>query len=173
MRVEINDAQIRQAFAALEHALTDMSLAMDEIGQTLVYSTKQRMQRGESPDGTPFAPRSPVTLARYEAEDKKPGPHPLWLTRTMQSNIAHASGPDFVEVGSNAIQAAVMHFGSAQGEFGARMGRTRPSKKRPKSQDYFFSIPWGNIPARPFLGISEEDRSNIVDIVTEWLDGAT
>ena len=34
------------------------------------------------------------------------------------------------------------------------------------------SIPWGNIPARPFLGISDTDRSNIAATVEEWLADA-
>ena len=172
IEVEINDAQIRSAFASLQAALIDMSPAMDEIGQTMVLSTKARMQQGISPDGTPFAPRSAVTLARYAAEGRKYGPKPLWLTRTMQQNIAHAAMPDSVSWGSNAIQAAVMHFGAEQGEFGAAIGRTKPSGKRPKSQDYFTPLPWGNIPARPFVGVSEQDRVDITAIIGEWLERA-
>lgn len=171
-RIEINDAEVSRALEALAAALADLTLPMDEIGQTLVLTTKDRMVAGISPDGTPFAPRSPLTLARYDAQGERYGPQPLWRTRTMQSNIAHRSGRDFVEVGSNAIQAAVMHFGAKQGAFGARVRRTRPSAKRPRSQDYFVPLPWGDIPARPFLGISDLDRTNITEIVGEWLEGA-
>lgn len=170
IQLEINDAQVRTAFDRLQAALTDMRPAMDEIGQTMVLSTKTRMQAGVSPDGTPFAPRSAVTLARYAAQGKKYGPHPLWLTSTMRQNIAHSAGADHVRWGSNAIQAAVMQFGAEQGAFGAAMGRTRPSEKRPKSQDYFTPIPWGRIPARPFLGLSEQDRTDISEIIGEWLE---
>ncbi len=171
-KLEYNDAQVRAALDSLQAALTDMSRPMDEIGQTMVDSTQQRMRQGISPDGTPFAPRSPVTLARYAAEGKKYGPHPLWLTSTMRQQVAHRAGPDAVSWGSNAIQAAVMQFGAEQGEFGVQMGRTRPSEKRPKSQDYFIPLPWGNIPPRPFIGVSEQDRTDIIEIIGEWLEGA-
>lgn len=167
--LEINDAQISAAFASLQAALTDMSQPMDEIGQTMVLSTKSRMQQGISPDGTPFAPRSAVTLARYAAEGKKYGPKPLWLTGTMRQNIAHAATADSVSWGSNAIQAVLMHFGAEQGEFGARMGMTKPSEKRARSQQYFMPIPWGRIPARPFVGQSDQDRTDTTDILAEWL----
>lgn len=30
-------------------------------------------------------------------------------------------------------------------------------------------LAWGNIPARPFLGISAEDQTNILDAITEAL----
>lgn len=171
--LEINDEHVRAAFASLQAALTDMSEPMDEIGHAMVLSTKTRMLAGISPDGTPFAPRSAVTLARYAAEGKKYGPHPLWLTGTMsQSRIAHNAGPDHVNWGSSAIQAAVMQLGAEQGEFGAAIGRTKPSEKRAKSQDYFTPLPWGRIPARPFLGLSDQDRTDITDIIAEWLERA-
>lgn len=109
--VEINDRAIRQAFAALESALTDMSRAMDEIGNVLVFSTTERMRQGISPDGSPFAPRSPATLKAYERHGKKPGPHPLYLDGDMRENrTSHSYGPNYVEVSSSAIQAAVMHL---------------------------------------------------------------
>ena len=66
-------------------------------------------------------------------------------------------GPDFVEIGTNKIYAAVMQFGAAKGAFGTDAGGS--------------SIPWGAIPARPFLGISDQDRTNIAATVDEWLEG--
>ena len=51
-------------------------------------------------------------------------------------------------IGSNAVQAAMMHFGGTRSE--------HPNL-------------WGDIPARPFLGLSDQDRSNIVEVVHEWL----
>lgn len=170
IEVEINEQRISAAFARIESALTDLSPVMQDIGEYMVMSTQDRMSKGLTPDGTPFAPRSPVTLARYAARGEKYGPHPLWLTGTMRQTIHYAAGHDHVSWGSNAIQAAVMHFGAEQGEFGAAMGRTRPSEKRPRSQDYFTPIPWGRIPPRPFLGVSGDDATAIVDIVTEWLE---
>jgi len=73
----------------------------------------------------------------------------------LRSSFFRDYGPDFVELGTNKIYSAVMQFGAAKGAFGtnARGG----------------SIPWGNIPARPFLGISDQDRLNIAGIVEEWL----
>lgn len=172
IEIEINDARVASAFRALEAALSDMSPAMYEIGENMVRSTQDRMQKGLEPDGSAFAPRSPVTLGRYKAQGQKYGPHPLWLTSTMRQNIAYAADRDSVAWGSNAIQAAVMQFGAEQGEFGAAIGRTRPSEKRQKSQDYFTPLPWGRIPARPFLGLSEQDRGDVIDIVGEWLERA-
>lgn len=170
IKIEINDEEIQAALARAQALLADLSPVMDDIGRQLIESTKLRIVAGESPDGSSFAPRSETTLARYARQGKVPKGGPLRLNDYMrQSSLHHNYGPDFTEVGSSAIQAAVMQFGAAQGAFGAVMGRTKPTAKRPKSQDYFAHLPWGNIPARPFLGISDEDRTDILDIIAEAL----
>jgi len=170
--IELKDAEIQAALSGLEALLADLSPVMNEIGDFLVTATKDRMAAGKTPEGSPFAPRSAATLAIYARRKITFGPTPLRQSGEMGQQIAHSYGPDSVQVGSNAIQAAVMQFGAAQGQFGAAIGRTRPSDKRPKSQDYFVPIPWGDIPARPFLGLSDEDRSGILDIVSEALAAA-
>lgn len=165
--IEIKDAEVERALTGLQALLSDLSQVMGQIGDALVQSTQDRMLIGQSPDGSPFAPRAASTLKAYEKKGEKPGPYPLWLTQTMRRGINFRSGPDFVSVGSNALQAAVMQFGAKQGQFGARMGRTKQKDGGPASRDYFHHLPWGDIPARPFLGLSDTDRSNILDIVRE------
>ena len=83
-------------------------------------------------------------------------PRPLFGPSGMlASQIGMLAGPSSVEVGSSMVYAAVMHFGAGQGAFGAdRLGHP---------------IPWGNIPPRPFLGIADEDRAGLVEILEEWL----
>ena len=76
----------------------------------------------------------------------------------MRSQIFFNAGDDWVEWGSNAIQSAVMQFGAGKGAFGTT------SRGGP--------IPWGDIPARPFLGLSDEDRTAIVQTIEDWLERA-
>ena len=170
----INDAEIQAALDRLAGAFDNMFGPMTEIADHMRHPTKDRMAQGGSPDGTPFAPRSPVTLARYEADKVRKGdsygPLPLWRRGIMRGGIASRATEDAAEIGSNAIQAAVMQFGARQGEFGARMGVSKATDKRPGGQRYFFHLPWGDIPARPFLGVSPTDRSNIHDILNEWME---
>ena len=168
--VDIKEDEIVAALDRLSRAMTDMSPAMAEVADFWSEATQERMREGKSPDGAAFAPRSQSTLDAYAKRGLTPGPHPLWLSGEMRESLHSGSGSDFAEIGSSAIQAAVMQFGAAQGAFGARIGRTRPSEKRPQAQDFFMTIPWGNIPARPFLGISQSDRTGIEEIVSEWLE---
>lgn len=115
-----------------------------DIGETLLPATRGRMVAGISPDGSPFAPRSPLTLERYAAQGERFGTTPLNRTGHMHKDTLHyRSGQDFVEIGSSAIQAAVMHFGAQQGEFGTKTGRIKTTGKHKTSQDYFVPLPWG------------------------------
>ena len=76
-------------------------------------------------------------------------------TRRLSTEISYQIAADGVEVGSSMQYAAVQHFGAKKGEF----GRTRRGAP----------IPWGDIPPRPFLGISEVDRAAILDIIADHL----
>ena len=84
----------------------------------------------------------------------------------MSGQIFHSYGPDHVRVGSNALQAAVMQFGAVKGSTGAYFYTTKTGKQVDGAS------PWGNIPARPYLGLSESDKTGIIDIVGEWLQRA-
>lgn len=139
------------------------------VGEYLVEKAIPRNFSTETaPDGSPWAALSPVTNARRE----KAGHVPIRIlqaSQAMAAGINHRPTDDGVRVGTPAKQGAVMQFGAPQGSFGAAIGRTKPSDKRPKSQDYFAHLPWGDIPARPFLGISAADEVEIIRIAGEWL----
>ncbi len=155
IEIEFNDDTLTPALTRVAAALGDMTPVMQDIGELWLASTQDRVLRGETPEGQQFAPRSPVTLARYAELGFSFG-QPLNRSGEMRSQLSTEAGPDHVRIGSNAIQAAVMQFGAAKGAFGrtARGG----------------SIPWGDIPARPFLGISEDDRTDFLAELEEWLE---
>ncbi|MEL7098282.1 MAG: phage virion morphogenesis protein [Pseudomonadota bacterium] len=159
-RVEINQDEITPALKELAAKLDDMSPIMLAIGQNLEHSTEERYQRGEAPDGSAWAPKSQTTLDAYRRRGQRADPRPLFGTSpsnaSLRTSIFATSGPDFVELGTNAIQAAVMQFGAGKGAFGAT------SKGSP--------VPWGDIPARPFLGLSDADEVAILETVAEALE---
>ena len=140
--------------------------AFAEIGEDLVDSTKRRFATVTSPDGKAWAANSPVTAARYlgnySGSFKKDGSlskagtarsaseKPLTgetksLQRTINYQLIGATG---VTVGSRVVYAAMQQFGGT------------------KSQ---FPHLWGDISARPFLGISTADKQNSLDIIGSYL----
>jgi phage virion morphogenesis protein len=147
IRVEWEDRAVREALARIAGLLTDLTPVMQEIGEIMIVSTQDRMARGETPEGQPFAPRSPVTLNRYARLGLGFGP-PLNFSGDLYGSIASDPGPDSVEISSNAVKGAVMQFGAEKHSLGPRS-------------------PWGDIPARPYLGVSREDGVNISNAIEE------
>ncbi len=171
IEIEFKDDEISGGLSRLQAALTDLTPVMQDLGEYFVDSTKQRFMAGTAPDGSPWAPKSEATKATYRRRGDKVDDRPLFgPSGALSSGIFHRAGSDSVAWGSSRIYAGVMQFGAAQGQFGAAMGRTRPSEKRASSQDYFSPIPWGDIPARPFLGLSSEDRDVVLEEIAEWLE---
>ncbi|AZV77941.1 phage virion morphogenesis protein [Parasedimentitalea marina] len=155
--IEYNTDTLDPALAAVAAAVEDMSLVMADIGELLVASAQDRMRDGEQPDGSPFAPRSQTTLDRYAKLSLSFGA-PLNQSGDMRNTLFYDADKDGVEYGSNAIQAAVMQFGAAKGAFGKEANGA--------------SLPWGTIPARPFIGLSDDDEAGILAELEDWLEEA-
>jgi len=155
--IELNEDEVAAVLDRLSKALIDMTPVMEEIGDLLVNSTKERFKESVAPDGTKWAQKSQTTIAAYRRRGDRIDFRPLFgPTGRLSSEISRTATDHSVEIGSNLIYAAVMQFGAAKGAFGT----TRKGG----------AIPWGRIPERPFLGISEQDRTNIVATVDEWLN---
>lgn len=171
IRIEVDDKAVRARLSVLAQQVADLRPALSDIGEYLVMSTKQRFGESRSPDGTPWAPNSPVTIMRYlsrfggtrgrrgltkkgaaMAAAKKPL---IGETRRLSTEISYQVGTDSLEVGSSLEYAAIQQLGARKGQ----SGRTRRGAP----------IPWGDIPPRPFLGISESDRAAILEIVSSHL----
>jgi len=156
-RITFNGEQISRALREAMGRLDDMTRVFLRIGEEMVLSTQTRFAEGRAPDGSAWAPKSETTLKRYAWAGERVDIRPLFgPSGRLYSEIAYFAGRDQVEFGSNMIYSGVMQRGAGKGAFGA------DSKGRP--------IPWGNIPARVWLGLSDQDERTILDIVDEHLD---
>jgi len=163
--LEFNDDETLRALDRLSDGLGDLSIMMQDVAEFLVTSTKDRFGEGTAPDGTPWAPKSQTTLDAYAARHDRVDARPLFGPSGMLSQRIFAeTTADSVRWGSPMIYAAVMQFGAEQGEFGAFMGIDKRGRR------HFHTIPWGDIPARPFLGLSETDRDGITAIANEYVE---
>jgi len=158
-RTVFNGQPIVQALRAAQGQLVEMTPIYEDIGEYLIEATKNRFRTGTAPDGSAWAPKSPVTIERYRRAGDGNLARPLiGPSRRLGNEIVKFVDRIGVEVGSNLAYAGAMQEGAAKGQFGAdRHGRP---------------IPWGNIPARVWLGLSEADERNILDIVDEHLGTA-
>lgn len=174
--IELTDRSGLDYLHALVGRAQDMRPVLMEIGEDMAESTKARFATATSPDGTAWAPNTALTLARYSSlfarkkdgdftkasaaklAGKKPG---TGETRMLGTTINYqVQGADAVGIGSPMVYAGTFHYGAKSGEFGFGIYATRNGS---------FPIPWGDIPARPFLGASDEDQTNIVRLVRSYL----
>jgi phage virion morphogenesis protein len=136
----------------------DATAMFDEIGAHLVSSVQQRFKRGVDPDGNAWEPLSDATMyARIGGGKarKKDGSLKVGAMRKLanmailvdrghlRDSITYQAESDGVVVGSNQVYAAIHQLG---GEAGRRSARVR-------------------IPARPYLGLSADDRDQVMDII--------
>lgn len=150
--VEVDDKEVRKALSRLSGF--DLAQALRGIGETLTNNTRDRLENGVDIDGRPFAPLSPVTLARKKKNRDKVLIESGDLHRELTYQLVN--GGTGLEFGSDRKYAAVHQFGARQGAFG-RSKRNTP-------------LPWGNIPARPFIGITNQDKDEILDNLTTFIE---
>lgn len=156
--ITYDDAEALAYLGQLQARLADLTPVMQDLGEYGVESTKRRFATGTAPDGTPWAANSLTTLARYGglfkgAKKAMAGKRPLiGETRRLSTEILSLATASSVTVGSPLVYAGVQQFGAAKGSLGPRS-------------------PWGDIPARPYLGLSATDRGNVLAIVREYLAG--
>lgn len=157
-RIELTGADAAIATLARAEAELQNPFEMYEsIGEAMVTSTKLRFDEGVDPEGSPW----PISL-RVLFEGGKT----LIDSAALKGSITHISSADQVEWGTDLDYAATHQFGATI---------------TPKSADALrFSIPGigfitsqgVTIPARPFIGLSEDDKSKIETIANDFLSEA-
>lgn len=159
IRIDIKYEGVSAALEQVHARLDDMSPVYEDIASYMVETTRERFRQGVDPDGNAWKPKSPVTLAKYLADKDGARPNPLiGPSGRLSKEILQFVSRDGVEIGSALEYSGVMQHGAKKGAFG-RDGRNHP-------------IPWGDIPARVWLGLSDEDELAIVDIADEYLEAA-
>lgn len=169
--IQFDDSTVAAAFARLAEAGANLRPFMADVGELLSETTKQRFATSTSPDGTPWEPNTPLTITLFlnrfggsykkdgglskKGEKRAGGKKPLiGETGALSTTISYQAGPDFVVIGSPMGYAGTQQFGAKARSFAG--GRS----------------PWGDVPARPFLGISNDDERGILDLAMEHLDAA-
>lgn len=159
-KIQVEDAEVRAALQKLQGYLSDFTPVFHIIGEQLEHETEERIDQGVTPEGTAFSPKAQATLDAYEARGQTVSVKPLFGPNVdglpFRRSFFRQVSPSELEIGTNKVQAKVLQFGAAKGAFGTASNGS--------------SIPWGRIPARPYLGISEQDRQNIVATIIEWLE---
>jgi phage virion morphogenesis protein len=145
-RIEVNtvgDEQLARRLLALSHAEFDEVL--DIVGGLVESQVRRRIQDEKTdPEGGRWAPWS------ESYERTRHGNQSLLQNEgDLLDSIQYLIRGDELEVGSNLVYAATHQFGDRRLAF----GRTPVT-----------------IPARPYLGLSNENEAEIVGVLTDFLD---
>lgn len=167
--VEINDGEVGTALQALYDAIGNTDPVLKQIGEVLVDSTKQRFKTATAPDGSKWEDNAEVTILRYlrfksgktsfkkkggltkkgrqRFASKRPG---TGETERLQTQIFYNVKAGVLEVGSPLKYSGTFHFGAKKGQYGK-------------------GVPWGDIPGREIVGLSEADSELTLAIVSSYL----
>ena len=150
--IVLDDQAVQAAFSRLLKSGHDSQPLMASVGEILLNSTRARFADEEDPDGNPWEPLKASTRAR-----KTKNPDRILTASGLLggSSINTRAGRRQVEIGSSRLYAATHQFGAKKGQFGSTQ-RGAP-------------IPWGDIPARPFLGLSAQDKEDIEATISDYL----
>lgn len=158
--ISVDDKEVSQALHALKEKVIDLRPVLVTIGHRLEDSTKDRLDSGHNvdPTGKPW-----VTLQPWYQEQKKAYKnHILSLTGRLSDSInSDVVDGHTVIVGTNVPYAAIHQFGGVI---------------RPKTANALNvggrAVKKVTIPARPFLGVSNQDKENILDAVLDHMAAA-
>lgn len=165
--VQVQDQAVQAMLRRLQASVSNLKPAMAEIGTTLTDNVRMGFKTSTSPWGERWKSIGQVAIMgrlghRKDSFGKKGkitkkgqsyltgGIQPLLDTGNLRSSITYQATNNSVTVGTNVKYAKTHQFGATQGAF----GRTRRGGP----------IPWGTIPARPFMPI----RNARADLPATW-----
>lgn len=159
--VKVDDREIRAALGRLKRRMTHLRPVLDVIGQKMVTSTLDRFERETGPDGRPW---------KRSARARREGGQTLTKSGRLRGSLTHNATDDNVEWGTNVEYAAPHQFGARTP---ARTIVPRYAKALfwPGARHPVRSVrhPGSLIPARPFLGLSDDDRRAIEQTISRAL----
>jgi phage gpG-like protein len=167
--VSVDDKQVLEVLQRIAERFQpkQMRPAMMQIGEKLLASTKKRFDMAVAPDGTPWAPIKPGTILAHirmmssqskywERSGKNKGAlktaavgralHPLIATGRLQKSLNYRILDDGAGV--------AIGTGRALGETDASVHQFGTK----------------HIPARPFLGLSTDDKTTVLEILNKMLN---
>lgn len=168
---DVSDFGLAERFDRLAAGAEDMTDLMDLIGSVLINGARERISdTNVSPDGVPWPPSLRVQVGAIAAAedgeevDIAKGGKTLHQSGALLNSITSAAAPQEVTVGSNLIYAGVHQAGA--------------TIKAKTAKGLHFTLANGEsvmvgavtIPARPYLGISDEERASIEDVTAVHFD---
>ncbi|WNL39832.1 phage virion morphogenesis protein [Halomonas sp. PAMB 3232] len=145
IKIDTDSGDVERAITEMLNRGQDLTAPMKSIGEEMVNRTQQRFRDKVTPDGTPWAPNSPVTEKRKGHDRILEGE-----SKELAKQFSSSANSDGVEWGSLMVYAAMQHYGGVKAEF--------PHL-------------WGDIPRREFIGLNDDDGDEVMATLADHLSG--
>jgi phage virion morphogenesis protein len=171
LRIEFDTSELEHTIGEMAERVTNRKPAMEAIGALAREAVKTNFAAGGRP-------------ARWKPVKHRDG-QPLRDTGRLMNSIGKRVEGNTVYVGTNVVYAAVHHFGAKMGSFGTVVQQVK-AHQRQVTQAFGkqlkfpvwatvpaharkVAMPWGNIPARPFMLLQDEDVVEIKELLETWI----
>jgi phage virion morphogenesis protein len=152
IQFEIDSKAVLAALSSLQDRAENMTELMSDLAGILEDASERAFQKERDPTtGAPWAELSETTKQRRD----DPLAKILQDSGSLVGSLDSEHDSKSAIVGFSEKYAAIQHFGATKGEFGTT---SRGS-----------AIPWGDIPARPILGLGDQDISEIDSVVQRYI----
>jgi phage virion morphogenesis protein len=168
IQIEIDDRALLAALANAIAASVDLTPLMQDIAGVLEDASERAfINQADPATGAPWAPLSETTKKR-----RKRGP-PFAILQDngdLAGSLGSSHTSDEAVVGVAEKYGVTHQFGAKRGQYGFAAGAYTfdGDEIRPRA----IPIPWGDIPARPFLGIGPTDEKEILALVSGYISSS-
>lgn len=176
--VIFDEAKLLRDLQSITKSVQDLTTPMKAVGEYLTNQTRDRFDSQTAPDGTPWQPLS----ANYKARKKRNQDRILTLSAILRRSIHYRAQRREVVVGTDRIYGAVHQMGFS-GIVDVRAFRREnkrndvyanaDGKRRKIASGVGFvraHTRFMRMPARPYIGLSNQDYNEIPRIFTRWLE---
>ena len=177
IRIVVDDAAVLAALSRLEQR--DRRKALATIGEKIVSATHQRFQDETGPDGKRWQRLSPRTANKRTGKGRRGYNRILRDSLALSGDISSEADSEKVVVGTNIKYAAIQQLGGTiekparrqtiYQRYDAKSGSLNQRFVKPARSNFMRDVDVKahtiTIPARPYLGISDEDRKDILEII--------
>lgn len=154
-------SKYKKRLEKLGKEVKDLKPVMKEISNDMESKSKMCFKKSQDPYGN-----------KWEKLKHRKG-KPLVDKGGLSRSISNSSGKDWAVVGTNKVYAKTHQFGMRKGYNGKKTVEigafTRKGNIAVKAHKRAISLPWGNIPARPFIGISKSSMNLYAKMIKKYL----
>lgn len=166
INVKFEDRQVREALKRLEQSGGNLKTAFQDIGEYLLISHRERFDKEQTPDGTPWEPLSDSTLRRKMLKGVRRGKGKK--RKSLTSRQGTKAGAIKALAGSKILKESgalrdLMRYQATDSSLQFGTDRIYGATHQFGDEDR-------NIPAREYLGLSAEDQVEVIAIINRHLE---